>query len=61
MDINIRIIEAVRNCPVLYQCRGITFMERKKTWRELAERLNIQGIASLLLDFYNNLKLFATN
>lgn len=43
MDLNVRIIEAVRNCPALYQCRGVTFMERKRTWNELAERLNIQG------------------
>uniref|UniRef100_A0A1A9W2F0 MADF domain-containing protein n=1 Tax=Glossina brevipalpis TaxID=37001 RepID=A0A1A9W2F0_9MUSC len=42
MDLNIRIIEAVRNCPDLYKANGINLENRKETWRQLAERLGMK-------------------
>ncbi|KAL9918641.1 uncharacterized protein LOC119640980 isoform X1 [Glossina fuscipes] len=42
MDLNIRIIEAVRNCPDLYKVNGINLENRKESWRLLAEKLGMK-------------------
>lgn len=43
MDLNIKIIEGVREFPALYDNRG-NLDERNQAWLQLAEKLKMHGI-----------------